>query len=78
MTAYRAIKLPLNPGDILDMIDMSMCQKQKFKIDTERLDPFTGTFRCVEKDPPLWRPNQVTIRVKNAAAKGFIGHAIGL
>ena len=76
MTAYRTTKLPLNPGDILDVIDMSVCQKQKFKIDTERLDPFARTFRCVEKDPPLWRLHQVTIRVKNAAAKRFIGHGI--
>ena len=76
MTAYRTTKLPLNPGDILDVIDMSVCQKQKFKIDTEGLDPFARTFRCIEQDPPLWRLNQVTIRVKNAAAKRFIGHGI--
>ena len=48
---------------------MSMCQKQKFKIDPKRPDPFAGTFRCVEKNPALWRFKQVTIRFKNAAAE---------
>ena len=35
MTAYSTTKLSLNPGDILHVIDMPMCQKQKFRIDPE-------------------------------------------
>jgi hypothetical protein len=32
MTADGTTKMPLNPGDILHVIDMAMCQKQKFRI----------------------------------------------
>ena len=35
MTAYWTTKLSLNPGDMLHVIDMPMCQKQKFRIDPE-------------------------------------------
>jgi len=35
MTAYSTTKLSLHPGDILCVIDMPMCQKQKFRIDPE-------------------------------------------
>jgi hypothetical protein len=53
-----------------------VCQKQKFKIDIEGLDPFTGTFRCVEKNPALWRLKKVTIRFKNATAELLVIHRI--
>jgi len=32
MTADGTTKLPLNLGDVLYVIDMAMCQKQKFRI----------------------------------------------
>ena len=76
MTAYRTTKLPLNPGDILYVIDMPMCQKQKFKINPEGADPFTGTLRCVEKNPALWRFKQVTICFKNTTAELLVIHRI--
>ena len=76
VTTNRATKLPLNLCDILDVIDVSVCEKQELKIDTERFDPFTGTLRCVEKDPALWRFNQVTIRFKNATAELLVIHRV--
>jgi len=69
-------KLPLNARNILHVIDMSVCQEQRFKIDTEGLDPFTRTLRCVEKNPAVWRLEQVTIRFKNAAAEFLVIHRI--
>jgi hypothetical protein len=35
VTADWATELPLDPGDILHVIDMSVRQKQKFQIDPE-------------------------------------------
>ena len=35
VTSDWATKLPLDPGNILDVIDVPVCQKQKFEIDTE-------------------------------------------
>ena len=76
VTADWAPKLPLNLGDILHVIDMPVCEEYEFQIDTERLDPFTGTLRCVEKNPALWRFKQVTVRFKNAAAELVVIHRV--
>jgi hypothetical protein len=35
VTADWTIELPLDPGDILHVIDVSVRQKQKFQIDPE-------------------------------------------
>ena len=76
VTPNWATKLPLYPGNILHVIDVPMGQKQKFEIDTERLHPFTGTLRCVEKNPAVGRLKQVTIRFKNATAELPVIHRI--
>jgi hypothetical protein len=66
------MKLLFNSGNVLDVIDVPVCQQQKFGMDIEGTEPFTRTLRCVEQDPSLWRFEQIAIGFKNAAAKGFV------
>jgi len=67
-------ELALDPGNILDVIDMSMRQQQKFEIDLKRTHPFASALGRVEENPALWRLNQIAIRFKNAAAKALVIH----
>lgn len=71
VTPDWAAKLALDLRNVLDVIDMAVRQQQQFGIDIERADPFAGTLRCVEQDPPVWRFEQVAIGFKNPAAKCF-------
>ncbi len=71
VTPDLAAKLALNPRNILNMIDVPVCQKQKFGMDIERAYPFAGTLRRVEENPSLRRFEQVAIGLKNPAAKCF-------
>ena len=72
VTSDLAIKLTFNLRNVLDMIDVPVCQQQKFGMDIERTDPFARTFRCVEQDPSLRRFEQIAIGFKNPAAKRFV------
>ena len=72
VTSDLAIKLTFNLRNVLDMIDVPVCQQQKFGMDIERTDPFARTFRCVEQDPSLRRFEQIAIGFKDAAAKRFV------
>ena len=36
VTTNRTTKLPLDPGYILDVVDMPVCQEQKFRLDPKR------------------------------------------
>jgi len=72
VTSDLGMKLAFNLCNVLDVIDVPVCQQQKFGMDIERADPFTRTLRCVEQDPSLWRFEQIAIGFKNAAAKGFV------
>ena len=65
VTTDWATKLPLNPGNILDVIDMSVRQEQKFEVHTKRTHPFASA---------LGRLNQIAIRFKNPAAKALVIH----
>ena len=67
-------KLALNPGNVLNVIDMAMCQEQEVEIDLERTQPFASALRRVEEDPALWRFDQIGIRFENSAAKAFVSH----
>ena len=78
VTPDWTIKLAFNPGNILDVIDMPMCEEQKFEIDTKRTQPFASAFGRVEENPALWRLNQIAIRFKNAAAKALVIHGNSL
>jgi len=57
MTTNWTTKLLLDPGNILYVIDMSVCQEQKFRLDAERTHPFASALRRVEENPSLWRLN---------------------
>ena len=72
MTSDLAVKLAFNPGNILNVIDVPVCQQQKFGMDIERTDPFARTLRCVEEDPSLRRFEQIAIGFEDPAAKRFV------
>jgi len=73
VTPDLAAEVALNLRNILNVIDVPVCQQQKFGMDVERAQPVAGTDRCVEQDPSLRRIEQVAIGFKNAAAKCFVG-----
>ncbi len=74
VTTNRTTKLLLDPGNILDVIDMPVCQEQKFRLDLKRTHPSASALRRVEEDLALWRFKQIAIRFENAAAKAFVTH----
>src|SRR5262245_52870966 len=67
------MKLAFNLRNILDVIDVPVCQQQKFGMDIERTDPFARTLRCVEQYPSFRRFEQIAIGFKDPAAKRFVG-----
>jgi hypothetical protein len=71
VTSDLAVKLAFNLRNVLDMIDVPVCQQQQFGMDIERANPFARTFRCVEQDASLRRFEQIAIGFKNPAAKRF-------
>src|SRR5437016_12945440 len=74
VTSDLTVKLAFNPGNVLYVIDVPVCQQQEFGMDIERADPFARTLRCVEQDPSLRRFEQVAIGFKDSAAKCFVSH----
>ena len=72
VTSDLAVKLAFNFGNVLDVVDVPMCQQQQFGMDIERADPFARTLRCVEQDPSLGRLEQIAIGFKDPAAKVFV------
>ena len=74
MTADGTTELALDPGNILDVVDMPVRQEQEFEIGVQRTHPFTSALGCVEKNPALWRLKEIAIRFKNAAAKALVIH----
>ena len=74
VTSDLTVKLAFNSRNVLDVIDVPVCQQQKFGMDIERADPFARTLRCVEQDPSLRRFEQIAIGFKNPAAKCLVGH----
>jgi hypothetical protein len=72
VTSDLAMKPLFNSGKVLDVIDVPVCQQQKFGMDIEGMDPFTCTLGCVEQDPSLRRFEQIAIGFENPAAKRFV------
>src|SRR5262249_54016169 len=58
--------------NVLDVIDVPVCQQQELGMDIEGTDPITRTLRCVEQNPTLWRFEKVAIGFENPAAKCFV------
>jgi len=54
VTTDLTAKLALDHRNILDVIDMSVCQEQKFEIDSKRTHPFASALGRVEENPALW------------------------
>jgi len=75
VTTDWTTELPLDSGNILDVIDMPVRQEQKFEIDTKRTHPFASALGRIEENPALRRVNQIAIRFKNAATKAFVIHS---
>ena len=76
MTADETIKLALDLGDVLHMIDVPMRQEQEFEIGLQRTHPFASALWRVEENPALWRLKQIAIRFENAAAKALVNHFV--
>jgi hypothetical protein len=74
VTPNRTTKLALDPGNVLDVINVSVCKEQKFEINTKRTHPFASTLRRVEENHPFWRLNEITIRFENTATKTLVIH----
>ncbi len=77
MTADGTTELALNPGNVLDVIDVPMRQEQEFEIGPAaagRTHPFASALGRVEENPALRRLKQIAIRFKNAAAKALVIH----
>ena len=74
VTADGTAELALNPANILDVIDMPVCEEQKLEIDIKRTPPFASALGRIEKNPALWRLKQITIGFENSAAKAFVIH----
>ena len=74
VTTNWTTKLPLDSGDILNVIDMPMRQEQKLRLHFKRTQPFTGPLRRVEENRSLWRLKEIAIRFENAAAKALVIH----
>jgi len=72
VTSDLGVKLAFNPGNVLDVIDVPVCQQQKFGMDIKRAYPIARTLRCVEQDPSVGRFEEIAIGFENAAAKGFV------
>ena len=72
MTSDLGMKLLFNFGNVLDVIDVPVCQQQKFGMNIKRADPFARTLRCVEQDPSFRRFKQLAIGFENPAAKRFV------
>ena len=72
VTSDLAVKLALDPRNVLHMIHVPVRQQQKFGMNIKRADPFAGTLRCVEQDPSIRGLKQVAIGFKNPAAKCFV------
>lgn len=72
VTSDLGVKLLFNLGNVLDVIDVPVCQQQKFGMNIERADPFARTLRCVEQDPSLRRFEQIAIGFEDPSAKRFV------
>src|SRR5215471_393075 len=74
VTSDLRVKLALNPGNVLNVVDVPVGEHQKFGMNIERAHPLARTLRCVEQDPSLRRFEQVAIGLKNPAAERFVSH----
>ena len=72
VTSDLGVKLAFNSGNVLNVIDVPVCQQQKLGMDIKGTDPFARTLRCVEQDPSVGRFEEIAIGFENAAAKGFV------
>src|SRR5205823_14546785 len=63
VTADWTIELPLDPGDILHVIDVSVRQEQKFQVDLELPDPLASPVRGVEMNPASRSFRQIAVRL---------------
>ena len=72
VTSDLGVKLAFNSGNVLDVIDVPVCQQQKFGMNIERAYPFARTLRCVDQDPSVRRFEQIAISFKDPTAKRFI------
>jgi hypothetical protein len=69
-----AIEAAFDFSDVLDVIDMSMREQQKFWIEMARFEPIASAIGRIKQNPAFRRLNQIAIGLENAAAEGFVSH----
>ena len=72
VTSDLGVKLAFNPRNILDVIDVTVCQQQQFGMDIKGTYPFARTLGCVDQDPSVRGFEQIAIGFKDPTAKRFI------
>jgi hypothetical protein len=72
MHANWATKVPFDPGDVLDVVDMAVGEKEKLKLDFLLNQPVASSVGRVEKYPTFRRLQSVTICLKNAAGEASV------
>lgn len=76
MAPNLAIEALLDAGHVLDVIDVAVCEKEQFQIDTARIDPIAGALRRIEEDPAFRGRDEVAICLENPAAERLINHFV--
>lgn len=71
VTPDLAAELAFNLRNVLNVIDVPVCQQQKFWMNIKRTRPFAGAIGRVKKNPSIRSFKQIAIGLKNPAAKCF-------
>lgn len=74
MTPDPAAEPLLDPGDVLDVIDVPMCQKQEFQVHPARGEPVSRALGRIKQDRPAGRMDEIAVCLKNPATKPLVGH----
>jgi hypothetical protein len=74
MATDLAIEAAFDFGDILDVVDVTVRQKEKLEIDLFRFKPFARPLRRIEQDGALRGGREVGIGLENPATERLIVH----
>ena len=72
MDPDRTPKSLLDPGQILDVIDVPVGKEKESQVNSFAHQPVAGTIGGVKKDPALRRLEGIAIRLKDSPGKSFV------
>ena len=75
MATDGAVEPLFDLGNILHVIDMPVREQKHVRLKPARFEPLAGAVWCIEQDASLGGVEEVTICLKNPAAKCFVLHA---